>query len=40
MSEINFNEVTLEDCIEGFELRGMITVIENGKVVEISKNVK
>lgn len=34
---MNYDEITIEDCIEMFEKKGMTTVINDGKVVEFVK---
>lgn len=33
MEEINYEEITIQDCIDNFELKGTRTVIGNGKVI-------
>lgn len=34
---MNYNEITIEDCIEMFEKKGMTTVINDGEVIGFAK---
>lgn len=35
---IELDNVTLEDCMDLFNYRGMITIIEDGRIVNFEKN--
>jgi hypothetical protein len=34
---INYEEVTLQDCLDAFEMKGMTTTISDGKVISIGE---
>lgn len=36
---INFDEVTLQDCLDAYEMKGMTTTISDGKVMSIGDEV-
>lgn len=37
---MNLDVVTLQDCIENFEMKGYQTVINDGKVLGFTKGIK
>lgn len=36
-NEVNFTEVTLQDCLDAYTMRGLITVLNDGEVKDIRR---
>lgn len=34
---MNYENVTIQDCLDNYEMKGKVTIIKNGQVVEFRK---